>query len=216
LVGGIVVVAAAIVFIPELLSGPKRASSPPEAASTSAAAEGTTRTYTIDLERESAASPLAPPTTGDVTTKAPPPEMPAESSPAPTPDPTPAGASAIEKNAAVELPASPPTRTAVESPRAATDAGESERSKPEPTKKAVRVSSGWAVQIGSFGTASSAEHVAQQFTQKGYNAYTQPVQVGAKTLYRVRLGPTPERSEAENLLKKIKLDQPNATLVSEP
>lgn len=203
-------VAAAIVFIPELLSGPKQTAITPEAAHSST--ESATRTYTIDLEHQPAASPLAPSASGEVTANAPPPEIPPEQA-EPTAQSPPVGSSTVSEPPAVAATESP--RPAAITPSTARDP-EKARSKPEPVKQAARVGSGWAVQVGSFGTSSSAQHIAQQFVQKGYNAYTQPVQVGAKTLYRVRLGPTAERSEAETLLKKIKADQPNATLVSEP
>jgi len=213
-VGGIVVVAAAIVFIPELLSGPKRVA-PTEASTNSS--EGATRSYTIDLEHKPATPAVTAPAAAEVTTSAPPPEEPVDSHT----EQIPAGSNSPmpEKSvAAKESQVSPPPSAApAEAPRATNSAvSEPEKPKPQPPARSARANSGWAVQVGSFGTSSSAEHLAQQFVQQGYRAYTQPVQVGGKTLYRVRLGPAPDRGEAEALLKKIKPDQPHATLVSEP
>ena len=203
-------VAAAIIFIPELLSGPKHTDAPREVAT--ANSEGATRTYTIDLEHRSPTTDSA--TTPANETSAPPPEVAPESHVESSPEPIPAAPSIPEKPELAAPPNSVPVKRTEEPPRVITPSSERDTPKPQP-KKATRTS-GWAVQVGSFGTAATAERIAQQFEQKGFNAYTRSVQVDGKTWYRVRLGPAAERSDAEAFLKKVKGDQPNATLVSEP
>ncbi|MGH8189374.1 MAG: hypothetical protein ACREUC_22645, partial [Steroidobacteraceae bacterium] len=73
LVGAAVLMAAAIILIPEMLSGPDREATDPEARSQTAAAKGDSslKTYTIDLSQ----SPGARVSTETVDSRMPPPEQ---------------------------------------------------------------------------------------------------------------------------------------------
>jgi DedD protein len=57
----------------------------------------------------------------------------------------------------------------------------------------------WAVQVGSFGTEANALSLRERLRRKGYPAYVEITKNDGSTLYRVRIGPTVEREEAEKL-----------------
>jgi DedD protein len=61
----------------------------------------------------------------------------------------------------------------------------------------------WAVQVGSFGTQGNALGLRDRLRRKGYAAYTETIQSDGKTFYRVRVGPTIQREEAEQLQAKL-------------
>ena len=57
----------------------------------------------------------------------------------------------------------------------------------------------WAVQVGSFSNEANARKLRDSLRRKGYTAYTESIQNQGKTFYRVRVGPTTERRQAEQL-----------------
>lgn len=57
----------------------------------------------------------------------------------------------------------------------------------------------WAVQVGSFSNEANAQKLRDSLRRKGYAAYTESIQNKGKTFYRVRVGPTTERRQAEQL-----------------
>lgn len=57
----------------------------------------------------------------------------------------------------------------------------------------------WAVQVGSFGAEANAQSLRDQLRSKGYAAYTEAVESDGKTFYRVRVGPTAKRENAEHM-----------------
>lgn len=228
LVGAAVLMAAAIILIPEMLSGPDREPSEPTAQRT--VEEPAVKTYTIDLNR-----PPGTPLTSSVTEEAaPPPEQPqtapsleapetsppAEALPAPTqvnPErvaeapPARASTSAPERSASADTPAketpkSPPAETKQPEPRTV----------PTPASQAVPTTRGWAVQLGSFSNRATAERLAAQMRADRYDAFVMPVQTGSSTLYRVRIGPMRDRAAADETLKRIKSRVAGAAVVTHP
>lgn len=222
--------AAAIILIPEMLSGPKRATEAPA----SRQSEGF-KTYTIDLNRSPGAS---------VEDRAPPPE---EGTPAPetTPEEAPpvAAAPPVEKEAAdaqaspestrveplssertASAPppqVSPPTEqpiTARERQDAAPQASPAPAGAQPPVMSttAVPTSKGWAIQLGSFSSRATAESLAKDFTASGRHAFVMPVKSGANTLYRVRIGPFGDRAAANAALAGVKQRVANAAVVAHP
>ena len=97
--------------------------------------------------------------------------------------------------------------------------GEPEASKPTRTaaaEKAVKGRSaaantasnsepgGWGVQLGVFASHENAERLALEVRVKGFKASVSPVSSGGRKLYRVRVGPAPDRSAAQELQGKLK------------
>lgn len=214
LIGAAVLVALAVILIPELLSGRKPESSD---AATSATARGT-RTVTIDLTGASpgaaaapvAAQPMAPsaqgasaatttaatpPVAADREPAAPPLASPTPQSTSPQPRPQPGVSPAAP--AGTTTPQSPPTTKAVVTPALA-----------------IPARGGWAVQVGAFGATATADKLARELQSAGFKAYVSPVARSGKTLYRVRVGPEAERSRAEGLAASLKGRGLPATVVA--
>lgn len=63
--------------------------------------------------------------------------------------------------------------------------------------------SGWVIQVGSFSDKSNADSTLERLRKAGYDSFMQEIKVGDKVLYRVRVGPEAERESAEKLQEKI-------------
>jgi DedD protein len=237
LVGAAVLMAAAIILIPEMLSGPDQGkeadlgANSGQAAAKSGEGGGSTRangnspikTYTIDLSQ----SPGARAAQGIDENRAPPAEeiptpLPAAAQESPAADPqvkpesteesTRAAAVATQPQASDESPPAvvePPTRT----PPPATT---SSPSRTLASDAATPTSGGWAVQLGSFSKQSTAERLAGEMRTQGHDAFVMPVKSGAATLYRVRIGPMTDRASAETALRSVKPKAPGAAVVANP
>jgi DedD protein len=191
LIGAAVLVAVAVLLIPELLSGRKTAE--PQSAD-SAEARGT-RTFTIELNGGSVpGDPQPPPVTeAPAPANAPAPvaamEQPAAEPPVaalPEPAPEPVGPRELPAVATAPpaIPDKPPVETA-------------------PAPAAV-TRGGWAVQVGAFGSASAAQRLVKDLQGAGYRAYVSPVTRSGKTLHRVRVGPEAGRDDANRLAERLK------------
>lgn len=191
LIGAAVLVAVAVLLIPELLSGRKTAEPQP---ADSAEARGT-RTFTIELNGGSAPGDSQPPPISEApapatapapvaATEQPAAEPPVAASPEPAPEPVaPREPPAVAK-AAPAIPDKPPVETA-------------------PAPAAV-TRGGWAVQVGAFGSASAAQRLVKDLQGAGYRAYVSPVTRSGKTLHRVRVGPEAGRDDANRLAERLK------------
>jgi DedD protein len=84
------------------------------------------------------------------------------------------------------------------------------------TVRSVPTSKGWAVQLGSFSKADTAENLALEVRTHGHKAFVMPVKTGGVTLYRVRVGPLADRAQADALQRELKSDNPGATVVPHP
>jgi len=229
--------AAAIILIPEMLSGPDRSEASAEQGATqsrsSPRGDAPIKTYTIDLTQ--------PPGTQHVVTdddRAPPPED------IPVPE-TPSTANAQQPAASANdeggppLPesgdqAKPESRVEPEAHAAAADRGSvagtppaavvepPTRDVPRPTARplasgaAVPTSGAWAVQLGSFSKQSTAERLVRELQARGHEAFVMPVKTGSATLYRVRIGPMKDRSSAETTLRAVQSIAPGAAVVAQP
>ncbi len=212
--------AAAIVLIPEMLSGPDR--EPHAQAPAQSRNDAPIKTYTIDLSQ----SPSAQPTPAVVDNRAPPPEEPAVAQPndptsAPQPAagdqekpevPAPAAAAVVPQPEPVRA---EPAKPVVEPPTvAATPARTTQR--PLASGGDAPTSGRWAVQVGSFSKEATAERLAKQLRDQGRSAFVMPVKSGGATLYRVRIGPMQDRASAEATLRDVKSAAPGAAIVSHP
>lgn len=208
LIGAAVLVALAVLLIPELLSGRKPAETPAEG---EPGARGT-RTFTIELGA-GAGQVARSPTAAPVPTTAPAPvpgtsAAPPRSEPAVEPDET----------EAAEPPTPEPRPAAVASTPAARPAPDG-RSEPaatpvaEPPPPRVAAAGDWAVQVGAFGSVETARGLVKDLSGDGYRAFLSPVVRSGKTLHRVRVGPESDRAGAERLAQRLKARGLPATVV---
>lgn len=219
--------AAAIILIPEMLSGPGRdsADKPAQTASDGeGSGEPAIKTYTIDLNKAPGSQPPMPVEQTD--NRAPPPEeTPPPETPAQVSAETPAVAQVSPEQPAQVIPA--PAETPKPAPRETAPKPEPkpESPKPEPRavasaptapKSAVPTGKGWAVQLASYASEATAERVMNEWRGKGQSAFVMPVTTGGKTLYRVRIGPTKDRAGAEAVLKVVRTSIPGAAVVAHP
>ena len=211
LIGATVLVALAVLLIPELLSGRKNV----EPTVNDGAADRGTRTFTIELDGSagqgavvpSASSPSAPakrelasPDARPPTSEAPPGEVAGGAVPPAVPqreqsnDAAPAVAALAPPAATPPQPAAQPTR-----PAAAPAAGSTGE---------------WMVQVGAFGSAEAARRLVEELSADGYAAQVAPVTRAGRTLHRVRVGPAGGRAEAEQLAERLKARRLPAAVVA--
>lgn len=207
LVGAAVLMVAAVILIPEMLSGPDRDSQAEPAAQ--ARNDAPIKTYTIDLSQSHSAQP----TPSVVDNRAPPPEEPAAPVAAQPTDPSSGAQPAGDDQAKPEVPAQTPPAppVVVEQPTAAPA-----HTTPPPlaSDPGAPTSGRWAVQVGSYAREATAERLAKQLQDQGQRAFVMPVRSGGTTLYRVRIGPLKDRASAEAALRDVK--SPGAAIVSHP
>ena len=219
LIGAVVLVAVAVILIPELLSGRGRAQS-----AAPVPGESGTRTQIIDIPVNGAAtSALAPmPEAGgqasiNTATPSGPPAAPADTGEA---ESTPASAPAPATAVADARPDPAPPATATTTASAASRPVVAPRPTPaaavaQPaTPPAAAARGGWAVQVGAFGSTAAAGKVVNELGSAGFRAYVSPVQRSGKTLYRVRVGPEADRSRADATAAALKGRGLPATVVA--
>lgn len=187
LIGAAVLVAIAVLLIPELLSGRKTA----EPVAEEAGPRGS-RTFTIELGGGAGQSVRTPTT---VTT-------------APDPLPSVPPPSATVAAPIAEPAAAPVEREPVPPPTVAPTVA-----KPTPTPASAPSRGGWAVQVGAFGSADTAAKLVRDLSGAGYRAFVSPVARGGKTLHRVRVGPEADKGNAEQLAGRLKARGLPATVV---
>jgi DedD protein len=226
LVGAAVLMAAAIILIPEMLSGP-RDKKPPAVQQS-----GPLKTYTIDLNR----SPGAP-ASAHLDERAPPPERIAEVDSSQPSMQLPSEADALPENQAETIQVSPephiaapdafasePARAPISPPSSAQTPRTPVQTSPvrEPirapiaSRSSAPTSHGWAVQVGSFASKATADRLAKELSVSGQNAFVMPVKSGGSTLYRVRIGPFADRAAANDALSGNKGRVANAAVVAHP
>jgi DedD protein len=72
----------------------------------------------------------------------------------------------------------------------------------------------WAVQLGVFRSHENAERLALEVRVKGFKTSVSAVTSGKSKLYRVRVGPTADRSAAQELQGRLKAaGRPGGTIV---
>lgn len=193
LTGALILIAALIIVVPEMLSGPD---SRQPAAGDDAEAGPPMRTYQLQLDTPSAArsedqSALSP---KPAQTEAPPP---AEDPPVveAAPDVAPAQQAAAASPAEDKPEAAKP---AAEKPVAEKPAAE----KPAPAATLASAGSWWA-QLGSFSARENAERLARQLRTAGYQVSVSPSKSNGKELFRVRAGPVASREAALALQSRL-------------
>lgn len=238
LIGAAVLIAAAIILIPEMLSGPDRLARSEGATAHDAAP---LKTYTIDLSKspatlaaESAIDNRAPPPEAQVSTAEP--AITAQTNPdqanpdQTNPESTPTAIESAAANDTSEAPATAgappageslqasrqPAAEAVAPPRPPAPAPASGSTVSDIPAAARSAGAGWAVQLGSFASRVTAERMVKSLQADGHDAFVMPVKSGQATLYRVRIGPMKDRESAAQLLRKVKATAPGAAIVAQP
>ncbi|MCO6440435.1 MAG: SPOR domain-containing protein [Nitrococcus mobilis] len=176
LIGAVILVALGVIFIPMLLQGP--------------------------VERDRSGIPVEIPPRPQIT---PVPDIPKAAvlhEPAPGEQlaerPPPIGAAPAHSEAAANRSASTPTDD------------RERRSSPPVSKSAVsaggganRMTTAWAVQVGSFRGRDNANALRQELRQSGFSTYIEQTQYRHKPLFRVRIGPVVDRDKAEQLAARL-------------
>jgi DedD protein len=206
LTGAVILVALFVLLVPELLTGPRGADVPgtPE--------EEGMRRYTIDLN---AANPGAPPANLPASQPAValPPPAPLSESPLSEPQVQLAKPGDVAAPAVVEPPpAAAPPPSATTTPPLAQQVVPAERpaprveaQKPAAATPATPAERGnFVVQLGSFSSRDNADRLVRDMTAKGFTAFLAPIKSGGRELYRVRVGPTRDRAQAEALAAQLR------------
>lgn len=207
LIGAVVLVALAVLLIPELLSGRKTA----EPVAEEGAGPRGTRSFTIELGPAPGQAARGPTSS---TATAPPGG--AESGAVPVPATVDVGAEQPAEPVAEpadsskrEAAAAPAPARVAQAPPAIPPPGDAQpaapaRAEPKPPPAPSASAGGWAVQVGAFGSADTARKLSQDLSSAGYRAFVSPVNRGGRTLYRVRVGPVGDRAGAEQLVPRLK------------
>ncbi|MBK6658667.1 MAG: SPOR domain-containing protein [Proteobacteria bacterium] len=139
---------------------------------------------------------------------------------APVSEPAPkAPVKAVESKAVSKPPAPKPVTKSAESkpvskpvePKAtpkpteskAVETRSAEAKAPLASKPAVPTVGAWTVQLGSFSSDLNAKKLVDKLKAAGYKAYTEPRLEQGVTVFKVRVGPTPGKAEAERLRQRI-------------
>jgi DedD protein len=204
LIGAAVLVAIAVLLIPELLSG-RKAVEP--VAEEGAGARGT-RSFTIELGGASGEPVRSPTTTPQPSPGLLPATTPVADLPKAASEPDADANSQSEPVAVSErAPQEEPVASAAQPPATAADIeGPPAAATPSPRPAAPAPAAGgaWAVQVGAFGSAETARKLVKDLTGAGYHAYVAPVARGGKTLHRVRVGPEADKASAEQVAQRLK------------
>lgn len=204
LTGALILVAALIVVVPEMLSGPDAKPAKGEAAPAQAADAGPPlRTYSLVLDsaadtkpaEQATLTPQSPVAVEQVESGKPlaseKPVAPAEqSAPATTVEPPPVAV------AAAPMPASPP------------------QPQPQAAAAPAPVTGKWWTQLGSFSSRDNAQKLGQQLRAAGFTVDVSKVRAGSKELFRVRAGPVADRTEAVALQARLTAAGHRSTLVA--
>ena len=218
LTGALILVAALVVVVPEMLSGPDAKPAKDAAAPAQAADAGPPlRTYSLVLDSAADTRPaeqatLTPqsPTAAEQVESGKPltPEKPVaaavESAPVPAVvDPPPVAATAPK-------PAAQPQSQPQPQPQIQTQMQTPPRAVAAPAPATGR----WWTQLGSFSSRDNAQKLGQQLRAAGFNVDVSKVRAGGKELFRVRAGPVADRTEAVALQGRLKAAGHKSTLVA--
>lgn len=102
-----------------------------------------------------------------------------------------------------KLPAEPASAVADSKPEPKTASADKDKKE---TVAAIKPSdvTGWVVQVGSFSNKANAEKLRDKLRKMGMASFVAKGMSDNKTVYRVRVGPEAERADAEILKAEIK------------
>lgn len=193
IIGAVVLVIAAVVFLPMLLTGQDE---------TSRVEVEAPEPPVMDDREIALAAPVELPEPEPV------PDIPPSLAPQPAAPVSPPGP-------AIGAPAAPapPVVTAPPPPAPAPAPTPAPTPTPAPAPAAPATSGNWVVQLGSFSSADNAEGLRQTLRTQGYNAYTLSARVDGRNITRVFVGPVVERAEANRLRDELARRQGSNGLV---
>ena len=186
LVGAIVLVALAVIFIPMLLPG---------GGDLSEGIHGSN----IPPEPDYRFSPISP--APDAPPMAAPPSVPMDDK---------ALAEAASREPVEKAPVAKPSvePTVADKPKADTakQAAGVEKittAKSSPAVEKSPQASGWVVQVGSFSSSRNAQALRDKLRKQGHASFVETTKSASGAVYRVRVGPVVSRASAEQLNKKL-------------
>jgi len=182
LVGAVVLVSLAVIFIPIILEGPGDEWAP--------------RNQTI---------PQPPPLDFRTDLELPLPDGEPQTGSGPVAaSPVQAESGAAQEDS-VEVTAAPPAVVRAPEPAAAPVQALAPEVQRQPASDAL--AAGWYAQVGSFSQQANAAALRERLAKSGYSAHLQQTDTGKGSSYRVLVGPEQGRERAETLLKKLVKDQ---------
>ncbi len=192
LTGGIILVVALVLLVPELLTGPRSAPPPAPAQPDQAPM----RSYTMELgESAHAREPVAASTTAAPAREAPPPSSAPPSMPPPTAAVTSAPAPAVTE---------PPPGAAQPPAVALSPPAQAHPAQHAPAEHAAEHTAAWAVQVGTFSSRDNAAHLVTNLKSHGFTATVTEASKNGHKLFRVRVGNEHDRAAAQKLLGRLK------------
>jgi DedD protein len=72
------------------------------------------------------------------------------------------------------------------------------------------------IQLGSFRSKENADKLVRDMTARGFAAFIAPITTNGRELYRVRVGPTRDRTSAEALAAQLKRVGQSGSIVPIP
>ncbi len=225
LVGAAVLIAVAIIMVPEMFSGSgsnrdttDHAAVTTQTGSENSSESGQTKTYRIELQHHDAVT-MSSESSAQVL-----PMMPDTRNEAAASSSASVVHSVVAAGVASNSSSSPLINNVQTSSKPVVASVNSKAAKPSnvsnsvPVSAAVGASTGmpdaWAVQLGSFSAESAAKQIVTDAKSRGFNAYLGSVKVSGKTFYRVRVGSFPNRDAATAALSKLKRQYAQASLVA--
>ena len=128
------------------------------------------------------------------------------------PAPAPVEKQPVEKKPAAEKPvAKPEAPKPAATPEAKKPAAATVEKKPAPatqtsTPAASADENAWVIQVGSFSNVKNAANLRDQLQKKGYEAFIDDVRVDDRTIHRVRIGPLDKKAAANAVRDKLAIE----------
>lgn len=211
LIGAAVLVALAVLLIPELLSGRKAV----EPVAEEGAGPRGNRTFTIELGAGANGATRTPTTVAAAPVPGPAPAVPAVAS-TPSSEPSADPATQTPPESAAQPSEESAAQAVAQEPAARPEARRSladELAETQAAPATVAGRGGWAVQVGAFSSADTADRLVSELSGAGFQAYVSPIVRSGKTLHRVRVGREADKAGAERLVPGLKARGLPATVV---
>ncbi len=101
-------------------------------------------------------------------------------------------------------------------PASAVDLPAAPAAAPQPLAAPAAAQPGWAVQVGSFTSESNARRLEKLLQESDYPVFVTRNVVQGRVMYRVRVGPEPDRAGAEALAERLQADRQATQIVEHP
>lgn len=207
LIGAIVIIALAVIFIPMILEGPERGSSthtenmpPPPAIDYQTEVD-----LPVPLDSSESAEPVETP----AATEAPEQEVSSLPEAAVSPaEPAPVAKPAPVKPVETAAPPPAPKPAVAKQPRPPAE-------KPAPKTVSAVAKGGWVLQVGSFTQQANAQSLRDRLKKAGYPVTVQVAKGADGSVHRVLVGPVRDRPAAEKLRDKLAREQKLPAMVLE-